>query len=151
MDWIIEEDKIFLQIINLTPEKVEELIEKGCWEASSYGRNLGLIDQISGFRFGGLDREGEIKYPGTGVLLYTGILVGVPLKKFKNQGSYDFWVDVIDEEFEDPTTYRADNIDSIELSFTQESGWNPIILYFPRDCVKRYLRNVRKITEKWCD
>lgn len=57
MDWIIEEDKIFLQIINLTPEKVEELIEKGCWEASSYGRNLGLIDQISGFRFGGLDRE----------------------------------------------------------------------------------------------
>ena len=79
------------------------------------------------------------------------VLVGVPLKKFKNQGSYDFWVDEIDEEFEDPTTYRTDNIDSIELSFTQESGWNPIILYFPRDCVKRYLRNVRKITEKWCD
>ena len=79
------------------------------------------------------------------------VLVGVPLNKFKNQGSYDFWVDEIDEEFEDPTTYRKDNIDSIELSFTQESGWNPIILYFPRDCVKRYLRNVRKITEKWCD
>lgn len=79
------------------------------------------------------------------------VLVGVPLNKFKNQGSYDFWVDEIDEEFEDPTTYRTDNIDSIELSFTQESGWNPIILYFPRDCVKRYLRNVRKITEKWCD
>lgn len=57
MDWIIEEDKIFLQIINLTPEKVEELIEKGCWEAASYGKNLGLIDQIAGFRFGGLDRE----------------------------------------------------------------------------------------------
>lgn len=57
MDWIIEEDKIFLQIINLTPEKVEELISKGCWEASSYGRNPGLIDQIAGFRFGGLDRE----------------------------------------------------------------------------------------------
>lgn len=56
MDWIIEEDKIFLQIINLTHEKVEELISKGCWEASSY-RNLGLVDQIAGFRFGGLDRE----------------------------------------------------------------------------------------------
>ena len=56
MDWIIEEDKIFLQIINLTPEKVEDLIAKGCWEAASY-KNLGLVDQIAGFRFGGLDRE----------------------------------------------------------------------------------------------
>ena len=56
MDWIIEEDKIFLQIINLTPEKVEDLISKGYWEAASY-ENLGLVDQIAGFRFGGLDRE----------------------------------------------------------------------------------------------
>ena len=56
-NWIIEEDKTFLEVINLTPEKVEELISKGCWEASSYGRNLGLIDQITRFRFGGLDRE----------------------------------------------------------------------------------------------
>ena len=56
-NWIIEEDKTFLEVINLTPEKVEELISSGCWEAASYGRNLGLVDQIAGFRFGGLDRE----------------------------------------------------------------------------------------------
>lgn len=55
-NWIIEEDKIFLQIINLTHEKVEEIISSGCWEAASY-RNPGLIDQIAEFRFGGLDRE----------------------------------------------------------------------------------------------
>lgn len=78
------------------------------------------------------------------------VLVGIPLNKFKNQGSYDFWVNEFNQEFEDPIEYREDTLNSIEISFTPEEG-DPIVLFFPRDCVKRYLRNVRKITEKWHD
>lgn len=78
------------------------------------------------------------------------VLVGVPIKKFNNQASYSVWLDQISQKFEDPIEYRDDKLDSIEISFTPEEG-DPIVLFFPRDCVPRYFRKVRKIKEKWHD